>query len=253
MTRYYIDTEFIEDGSTIDLISIGIVAEDGRELYMQSTEFDPSKASDWVKEHVITHLVVCPHLAWDHAWDHGVGTSPLQSLIMHVVRGQCTFAESWTRHAGAYADCPWRTRKQIKHEILAFMDIEKYGKPELWGWCSGYDWVALCQLFGTMMDIPAGYPHYVRDIQQVLDERGIADDMLPQPDGQAHNALADARQIQKIWEFLRGIEHGYKGIEVYQPKAQFAIELSDENKAQLAHITPEQLHDAMRLVREDQG
>jgi hypothetical protein len=29
--RYWLDTEFIEDGKTIDLISIGIVAEDGRE------------------------------------------------------------------------------------------------------------------------------------------------------------------------------------------------------------------------------
>ncbi len=38
--RYWYDTEFIEDGKTIDLISIGIVAEDGRELYLQSVEFD---------------------------------------------------------------------------------------------------------------------------------------------------------------------------------------------------------------------
>ncbi len=30
--RYFLDTEFYEDGKTIDLISIGIVAEDGREL-----------------------------------------------------------------------------------------------------------------------------------------------------------------------------------------------------------------------------
>ena len=31
--RYFYDTEFLEDGETIDLISIGIVAEDGREYY----------------------------------------------------------------------------------------------------------------------------------------------------------------------------------------------------------------------------
>lgn len=29
--RYFYDTEFIEDGHTIELISIGVVAEDGRE------------------------------------------------------------------------------------------------------------------------------------------------------------------------------------------------------------------------------
>lgn len=30
--RFWFDTEFIENGHTIDLISIGIVAEDGRTL-----------------------------------------------------------------------------------------------------------------------------------------------------------------------------------------------------------------------------
>lgn len=54
--KYFVDTEFIEDGKTIDLISIGIVAEDGRELYFVSSEFDASKANDWVKENVLSHL-----------------------------------------------------------------------------------------------------------------------------------------------------------------------------------------------------
>jgi 3' exoribonuclease, RNase T-like len=31
--KIFYDTEFIEDGRTIDLISIGMVAEDGREYY----------------------------------------------------------------------------------------------------------------------------------------------------------------------------------------------------------------------------
>ena len=43
--RYFYDTEFIEDGSTIELVSIGIVAEDGREFYAVSTEFDASNAN----------------------------------------------------------------------------------------------------------------------------------------------------------------------------------------------------------------
>ena len=38
--RYFYDTEFIEDGTTIDLVSIGIVDEAGREFYAVSTEFD---------------------------------------------------------------------------------------------------------------------------------------------------------------------------------------------------------------------
>jgi len=204
MTRYWYDTEFVEDGKTIDLISIGIVAEDGRELYMQSVEFDPRKASQWVKDHVLGYLKRCPNAKAIHGRDG----------LYYIDRadhkqGQCTFIEPMEYlgqlpRVGVYADCPWRRRDQIKYELLHFMNVDTYGKPELWGWCCGYDWVAFCQLFGTMMDLPPGYPHYMHDIQHVLDERGITDDQLPQAEGQAHNALTDARQIQKIWEFVNG-------------------------------------------------
>ena len=44
--RYFYDTEFIENGRTIELISIGVVAEDGREFYAISTEFDASARSE---------------------------------------------------------------------------------------------------------------------------------------------------------------------------------------------------------------
>lgn len=54
--RYFYDTEFIEDGRTIDLISIGVVAEDGREYYAVSTEFDPERAGSWVRTHVLPKL-----------------------------------------------------------------------------------------------------------------------------------------------------------------------------------------------------
>ena len=54
--RYWFDTEFIEDGKTIDLISIGILAEDGRELYLESSECGLTRASQWVKDNVIVHL-----------------------------------------------------------------------------------------------------------------------------------------------------------------------------------------------------
>ena len=54
--RFWFDTEFIEDGRTIDLISIGIVSEDGREYYAVSREFNPKKAGDWVRDNVLSKL-----------------------------------------------------------------------------------------------------------------------------------------------------------------------------------------------------
>ena len=56
LMRYFYDTEFIDNGRTIELISIGVAAEDGREYYAISTEFDPDRAGAWVRKHVLPKL-----------------------------------------------------------------------------------------------------------------------------------------------------------------------------------------------------
>jgi hypothetical protein len=54
--KIWFDTEFIEDGKTIDLISIGAVREDGAIFYAQSSEFRFYAASEWVRENVFPGL-----------------------------------------------------------------------------------------------------------------------------------------------------------------------------------------------------
>lgn len=63
MNRIFLDTEFNEDGRTIELISIGLVHEDGREYHAVSTEFDPSRCNEWVTANVLPHLPTDP-LLW---------------------------------------------------------------------------------------------------------------------------------------------------------------------------------------------
>ena len=57
--KYFLDTEFIEGFHKpffgkrrhfIDLISIGIVCEDGRQFYAISNEYKYSDADKWVKD-----------------------------------------------------------------------------------------------------------------------------------------------------------------------------------------------------------
>jgi len=62
--RFFYDCEFIEDGTTIDLVSIGVVGEDGREFYAVSTEFDPSRAGPWVRANVLPKLPPPADAAW---------------------------------------------------------------------------------------------------------------------------------------------------------------------------------------------
>lgn len=169
--KYFIDTEFIEDGVTIDLVSLGIVAEDGRDDYWQSVECDTSRANDWVRDNVLPQL---EHITCGAGWGQRCQGPDVPS-------------------------CPWRLRSDIAQELLRFCDVERYGKPEFWGYYADYDWVAICQLFGRMVDLPKGWPMYCRDIKQWCDELG--NPKLPGQTGE-HHALADAQWNREAWRFL---------------------------------------------------
>lgn len=58
--KYFLDTEFAETGGqaqpTIDLISLALVAEDGREYYGESSDFQPGNCNQWVAENVLPRL-----------------------------------------------------------------------------------------------------------------------------------------------------------------------------------------------------
>jgi 3'-5' exoribonuclease-like protein len=166
--RYFYDCEFIENGSTIDLISIGVVAEDGREYYAISTEFKPKKANDWVKRNVLVHL---PPRNPNPAYE-----SP---RICHEARA-------------------WKKRAQIKADLLEFCDPRRDGPIAFWGYYSSYDHVALCQIFGTMMDLPKGWPMLTYDLRQLLDWLGHQS--VTQPDDAPHHALTDARWIAETFK-----------------------------------------------------
>ncbi|MGH3437883.1 MAG: polyadenylate-specific 3'-exoribonuclease AS [Sciscionella sp.] len=62
--RFFYDCEFIEDGTTIELVSIGMIDESGREYYAVSTEFDPGRAGRWVRENVLPKLPPPSAAAW---------------------------------------------------------------------------------------------------------------------------------------------------------------------------------------------
>lgn len=169
--RFWFDTEFIEDGHTIDLLSIGLVAEDGREYYAVSSDADWSRASDWVTKNVLPHLL-------DQCLPFKV-TDP-------------------------------KSRRQIRHEILEFVGetpVDAHSgrqkRHEFWAYYGAYDWVVFCQLFGRMIDLPKHFPMYVRDVKQLADELG--NPALPLQPKNAHHALVDARWTREAWTMLQGL------------------------------------------------
>jgi hypothetical protein len=178
--NYYLDTEFIEGFTSptfgkrrhfIDLVSIGIVCEDGREYYAISREFDPKDASPWVRENVLKHLP--PRTI----------TQDLSPRLREEVR-------------------QWKTNKQIAREIVDFVeDAPDGGAPMFYGYFADYDWVLLCSLFGSLLKLPNGWPHVCMDLKQMMHEAGLDNTWkaakCPTPEN-THHALEDARWNQRL-------------------------------------------------------
>ncbi len=54
--RMFYDLEFGDTAGLISLVSVGVVAEDGREYYAVSSEFDPLAVHPWVRDNVLPQL-----------------------------------------------------------------------------------------------------------------------------------------------------------------------------------------------------
>jgi hypothetical protein len=158
--RVTYDWEFLEDGERIYPISIGMVAEDGREYYAicQEMPLGPISQSPWLMKNVIPSLPV--RTGHSDPWDRE------HPDFIHV-----------------------KPREQIRQEVLRF--IMETPSPSLWAWFSAYDHVALAQLFGRMVDMPIGVPQRTNDIAQEWERLGYP--VLPEQTIGNHNALQDAR------------------------------------------------------------
>ena len=170
--RVYYDTEFLEDGRTIDLISIGLVREDGEELYLVNREFDPGRLlrHEWLAANVAPSLPLgkdrdTGRVFWNELHPDGSALAPR-----------------------------WRIAESVRDFILAAPD------PQLWAWYAAYDHVVLCQLWGRMIELPKGVPMYTCDLKQECDRLG--NPQMPEQGSGEHNALADARHVKVMAELL---------------------------------------------------
>jgi len=155
--KIFFDTEFIEDGRTIDLISIGLVREDGAELYLESLEG-------------CARLRELAGPEWE--WLHKNVEPKLSGRLATVCGPRWWIADKVREFAGE--------------------------SPEFWAYYADYDWVALCQLYGRMIDLPAGWPKYCRDLKQVA-----GNIKLPKQDpATEHHALEDARWTREAYLWL---------------------------------------------------
>lgn len=187
MTVYAYDTEFLEDGRTIDLISIGIIADDGREYYAISSEFDQEtvRRHPFLRDNVWKQLPLTgPQIG---ALGAPIGQLPPDGELLQIMQLNEHHPEV-------------KSRKVIAQEVKDFL-LAGQTPPDLWAYFCSYDHVVLAQLFGPMSALPEGIPMWTHDLNHLAEFFGVAE-WPAQVQGQ-HNALEDARWVMGCMNALR--------------------------------------------------
>ena len=206
ITKYFVDTEFLEGTqkrrlgkielpkmfdtkNTIDLISIGIVSEDNRELYLISKDFNLKEAWNrfdlkkeypddteegavsrkvyWIRENVLKPIFI---ELWENEKGAKLTNADFNSGIFNY------------KHLKSLINKYGKTNEQIaeevKHFVYGIKNIDAFPTKneaiekmniQFYGYYSAYDHVTLCWLFGKMIDLPKGFPMLTHDIKQYMD------------------------------------------------------------------------------------
>ncbi len=232
--KYFLDTEFYEfvrkpffgkSYHSIELISIGIICEDGREYYAINKELNLKRV--WNAWQEKCHESA-PHYPYKEYW---LRENVLKGIHDDLCAKETTFAKTYFyslfepfRLKSMATLIRWhgKTEKQILAEIKQFIcpyhhassyagigsidsGADAYiaaNPPEFYGYFSDYDWVLFCAMFGRMLNLPAGYPKYCMDLKQMMKERGLnrewQETHCPKPENK-HNAKADASWNKQLY------------------------------------------------------
>jgi hypothetical protein len=177
--KLFFDSEFTGLRQNTTLISLGIVAEDGRAFYAEFTDYDKSQVDDWLETNVIAHL--------KYPKD-----APHNSTAMN----------GWTFEVVG-------DKEFVKNELVKWLNL--IGSPDqqfqMVSDHSAYDWMLFCDLFGDAFGIPKCIYYIPLDICTMFYDYGIDEDISrekftkdTQIEGVKHNALYDARVIKACFD-----------------------------------------------------
>ena len=182
--KLFFDTEFTGLKKNTTLVSIGIVAENGKKFYAEFTDYDAKQVDKWVKENVIDNLLL------DGMGDGVSETDENPSCVL--VRGN---------------------KEYVKDELVEW--ISQFDSVQFISDVCHYDFVLLIDIFGTAFDLPENVSASCHDINQDIakhygisereafdkSREDIVSELCSEPiSGIKHNSLYDAEVIKAIYE-----------------------------------------------------
>ena len=181
----YFDTEFTGLHKDTTLISIGLVADNGRKFYAEFTDYDKSQCDDWIK------------------------TNVLDNLVLNTYQSRKLF-EKEVKEFMVGRKC------DVKPVLKSW--FESFGEDiQLVSDVCHYDMVLLIDIFGSAFDVPKYICPVCHDInmdiankicdgvhkcafnisrEYILKDNGVF------IEGDKHNSLYDAKVIKEIYKLL---------------------------------------------------
>jgi 3'-5' exoribonuclease-like protein len=180
MVNFHYDWEFKEDGVTIEPISLGMVDDNGRELYMI---YGPAVTAFRQREYFN-----------DRKDGLGLDQTDLwlrDNVFNHIPESDVDKYGYWDK----------RSMAECVYDFIC--DGLSYGQQaELWGYFAAYDHVCLSQLFGRMIDLPPPMPMFTNDLMtlgKLPNGRWMQKPSRPS-DLPEHHSLMDAKYQKLVFE-----------------------------------------------------
>lgn len=179
--RVFYDCKFVERGRElpIQLVSIGMVREDGHEMYVINEECLSNVVKHpWLSVNVVPELPIAFDGPYIFQWDKEHEDYP-NVMAMDAL------------------------------QLVVFDFLTKgleLGPAELWAWYGAYDHVVMCQTFGSMAELPPGVPMFTHELQQLHEEYPQV--TLPPQPVRRHNAMHDARWVAEAFRRIDQTRNG---------------------------------------------
>lgn len=125
--KYFLDTEFNEEVDPVEIISVGLVAEDGREFYAINTDYSE----------------------WSTRWETVNPWVLMNVRPIMVLEGVET----------VFGD-----KTVLRDGVQAFVGMDP--TPEFWAYFGAYDWFLICRLFSNFEKLPKTWYPICYDLKQ---------------------------------------------------------------------------------------
>lgn len=180
----YFDTEFTGLHAGTTLVSIGIVAENGKKFYAEFSDYNESQCDNWIKENVLKHTI----LEGNEILAKRLGDDSETTVVL-----------------GSKTD--------IRYELGEW--LKQFDGVQFASDVCHYDMVLMIDIFGGAFDLPKNISAVCHDINQdIAKHYGISEreafdksreEIVSELRGEfiagdKHNALYDAEVIKAIYK-----------------------------------------------------